>query len=114
MATVKRNLWAKIGQLCSIIAGIFLIVHGIDLILDLLELPFVDDVPSGTGELEPIIAGIIAIVLGVIVIFVEIDRYVIRGHMLRGIIWIVVGLLVGGGFWLIIGGIFYLLAELLK
>ncbi|MHA1910336.1 MAG: hypothetical protein ACTSYA_01460 [Candidatus Kariarchaeaceae archaeon] len=66
-------MWAKIGQLCAILAGIFLIIFGINLIIDMMELPFVDDVPSGTGSLEPILAGIIAIVLGIIVIFVEID-----------------------------------------
>jgi hypothetical protein len=114
MATVKRNLWAKIGQLCAIIAGIFLIIHGINLIVEMMTLPFVDDMPSGTSGLDPIIAGIIAIVLGIIVVFVEIDRYVIKGHLIRGIIWIVVGLAVGGGLWLIVGGIFYILADVLK
>jgi hypothetical protein len=114
MAKFKRNIWAKIGQLCALIAGIFLIIHGINLIIDKLELPFVGDVPSGTEGLDPIVAGIIAIVLGVLVIFVEIDKYVIGSHLVRGIVWIIVGVLVGGGLLLIIGGILYVLAEFLK
>ena len=111
---VKRNIWAKLGQLCAILAGIFLILFGINLIIDMIELDILDDVPSGSGSMDAVLAGIIAIVCGVIVIYIEIDKFIIRSHLVRGLLWIIVAYLAFGGLFLFVAGILYILAEVLK
>lgn len=111
--SVDRNTAAIIGRLISVIAAILVIVAGIVLIIDLADAPLIADVGeySLTGGLNALAAGAIAIIIGIVVLGLELDRIMLRSHIVRGILYIILALVAAGGLLLIIGGICYIIAE---
>ncbi|MHA2500121.1 MAG: hypothetical protein ACXAEL_11195 [Candidatus Hodarchaeales archaeon] len=112
---VDRNTAAVIGRIISVIGGILAILAGIGLIL---KEQFVEDVAEfsvgGGLGLDSVVMGIIAILVGILVLVLELDRIVVRQHLVRGILYVVLALFApGGGLILLIGAICYIVAEFL-
>jgi uncharacterized membrane protein len=112
---VDRNTAAVIGRIISAIAGILAIISGISFILDESLLEDVEAYSvSGNLGLDAIVVAIIAILVGVLVLAFELDRIVVRQHLVRGILYVVLFLFApGAGLILLIGAICYIVAEFL-
>ncbi|MFX1513084.1 MAG: hypothetical protein ACFFCQ_10900 [Promethearchaeota archaeon] len=118
MGRVRRNTLATLGQIVAFIAGLFVIIAGVAMILEMLgDIPLLEDYPTtldAAEEANRIAMGILAIVVGLIIIYLELDRIEIEAHLIRGIIYIVLGFVAFGGLLIIIAGILYILAEVIK
>ncbi|OLS22623.1 MAG: hypothetical protein HeimC3_28970 [Candidatus Heimdallarchaeota archaeon LC_3] len=114
----KKSGLSDLGVILALIGGIIMVVYGILRIVgvfvaeanDILSDAFDVDLLSGNigGENGVLIRGIIALVLGLVVIWVWKERKASRdGILLWGIVFIVIGLIGGspGGLLLLIGGI---------
>ncbi|MFQ5976598.1 MAG: hypothetical protein ACE5OZ_00535 [Candidatus Heimdallarchaeota archaeon] len=110
---VDRNTAAVIGRIVSVIGGILAILSGIGLILKMEDIEKIaENSPSGELGLDFIVMGIVAILVGIFVLVLELDRIVVKQHLVRGILYIVLFLFAPGAGWiLLIGGIIYIVAE---
>jgi hypothetical protein len=114
--SVDRNTAAVIGRIVSVIAGILAILSGVGIFL---EISFVEDLSEysvgGALKADAIVLAILAILVGIVVLILELDQIVIGQHIVRGILYIILGFFApGGGLILIIGGIIYIIAEFIK
>ncbi len=111
---VQRNTAAMIGWIVALIAAILLIAAGVVLIADALaDVPLLKDMPDTTG-LDRVPAGVIAILAGIAILVLEFDKIVLKEHLIRGVLYIVVGLIAFSGLLLIVSGICYLIAAYTK
>ncbi|MFX0113158.1 MAG: hypothetical protein ACFFB3_01285 [Candidatus Hodarchaeota archaeon] len=114
--TVDRNTAAVIGRIVSVIAGILAILSGIGLIF---KMDLVEDVSEysigGALDVDFLVLGILAILVGIVVLILELDMIVIAQHIVRGILYVILAFFApGGGLILLIGGIVYIIAEFIK
>ena len=114
----KKSGLSDLGIILALIGGIIMAIYGILRIVgvfiteanEVLSSAFDVDLLSGNigGENGVLVAGIIALVLGLVVIWVWKEKKVSGdGILLWGIVFIVIGLIGGspGGLLLLIGGI---------
>ena len=122
----KKSGLSDLGVILALIGGIIMAIYGILRIVgvfvaeanDVLSSAFDVELLSGSigGENGVLIAGVIALVLGLIVIWVWKERKASGdGILLWGIVFIVFGLIGGslGGLLLLLGGILLVLDYLL-
>ena len=110
MAKNRGGALTSIGKILGLIAGILAIVYGALYFLDQ-TINALNDAfslqPSG-GTFGGAVGAIIHIIIGVLIVFVCINRIEIDDIAALGIVLIVLGI-VGGGWLAIIGGILVLL-----
>ena len=103
----------KIGKLIGLIGGILAIVDGVLRILgDGVGVAVGLDLGGFVPALEGIVSAIIAIVIGLIIVWICLDRMKIKDAIVLGIVLIILGL-IGGGFLTILGGIIVILDKFL-
>ncbi len=107
--SVNRNTWAKIGQILAIIGAILIILAAIFGFLGYGVIPGTYAFISLSG----IVFFIIELLLGILILLFELDYINFPSHLIRGIVYVVL-FFIGAGFLVLLGGIFYIIAEFVK
>lgn len=117
---VKRNAWATVGRILALLAAILVIYGAVMLVLGETFEFF-----SSVGN-EPLLAVsrgndagrwlslVIAVIVAILILLLEIDKWVLTSHAARGILYVVLFLFAPAGILVLIAGIFYIVAEFAK
>lgn len=116
MGNVKRNTWATVGRILALIGALLVIIGAVFLLLDK-AFDFAAGVGTdplisvGSGDTAKYIGLIIAVIVAVIILLLELDKWVLTSHLARGILYVVLFLVAPAGLLILLAGIFYIIAE---
>ena len=112
MTNQKKSIWSLIGWILAVIAALLLIISPVlqivGTVIDILV------TLSGVGGAGNLVTQIIAIIIGVIILLIELDKLkqVKMEHLVKGIVYLIIGIYFS--YLLALAGIFYILAGVLK
>lgn len=111
----EENAWGTVAKIIAIIAAILCILAGVNGLLGMVTL---DVGPAGEGAggfLTGTALAIISIVVGAVVLAIEFGKILnMPEYILLAVLYIVLGIFAAGGIILIIAGIIYIIAAVVK